>query len=424
MNEQDAVVLGMLAFTSNEQEVIALGMLAFTGIVLILVSVILIVRSRLVASGQVRILINNDPKHTLQVPVGNKLLQVLDEKGIYLPSACGGCGTCGQCRVVVTEGGGSVLATEQSKLSHSQIRSHYRLGCQVAVKEDMAIELPASLMTVNKWECTVRSNRCVAAFIKELVLQMPVGKQINFRAGGYILLEAPPYSIAYSDLNIDDKYRPSWDQFNLWQYRSKTDTAVTRAYSMANYPDEKEIIMLNVRIASPPPSQSEVPPGIVSSFIYNLKPGDKVGIYGPYGDFFAHETENEMIFVGGGSGMAPMRSHIFDQLQRLRSHRKISFWYGARSLSEVFYIEDFNSLAEEFNNFNWTIGLSEPLAEDNWKGETGFIHQVLYDKYLKHHTAPEDCEYYLCGPPMMISAVQTMLSDLGVDSENILFDKF
>ena len=408
----------------NEQEVVVLGMIAFTGIILVLVSIILIVRSRLVASGQVRILINNNPELTLQVLVGNKLMQVLAEKGIYLPSACGGCGTCGQCRVIVTEGGGGVLATEKVKLSHSQIRAHYRLGCQVAVKEDMKIELPASLLTVNKWECTVRSNRCVATFIKELILQMPVDKQIDFRAGGYILLEAPPYSNSYSDFDIDDKYRSTWDQFNLWQYHSQSDTAVTRAYSMANYPDEKEIIMLNVRIASPPPQQSELPPGIVSSFIYNLKPGDKVGIYGAYGDFFARETENEMIFIGGGSGMAPMRSHIFDQLRRLHSQRKISFWYGARSLAEVFYIEDFNSLAGEFENFDWIIGLSDPLAEDNWQGETGFIHQILYDKYLKHHAAPEDCEYYLCGPPMMISALQTMLSDLGVDSENILFDKF
>jgi len=408
----------------NEQEVIVLGMVTFTGLILVLVSVILFIRSKLVTSGQVHILINNNSAHTLQVPVGNKLMQVLAEQGIYLPSACGGCGTCGQCRLVVTQGGGSVLATEKAKLSHSQIHSHYRLGCQVTVKEDMAIELPASLMTVNKWECIVRSNQCVATFIKELILQMPADKQLDFRAGGYILLEAPPYSISYSDFDIADKYRPAWDQFNLWQYHSQSYTAVTRAYSMANYPDEKEIIMLNVRIASPPPKQAEVPPGVVSSYIYNLKSGDKVGIYGPYGEFFARETENEMIFIGGGSGMAPMRSHIFDQLKRLRSQRKISFWYGARSLGEVFYIEDFNSATEEFTNFDWTIGLSEPLPEDNWRGETGFIHQILYDKYLKNHPAPEDCEYYLCGPPMMISAVQAMLSDLGVDPENILFDKF
>lgn len=408
----------------NEQEIIFLAMLTFTGIILILVSLILLVRSKLLTSGQVSILINQDSEHTLHVPAGNKLLQTLADQGVYLPSACGGSGTCGQCRVVVTQGGGSVLATEKAKLSHKQIQAHYRLGCQVAVKEDMAIELPASLMTINKWECTVRSNRCVATFIKELVLQMPDDKQINFRAGGYILLEAPPYSIAYADFKIDTQYRPTWDKFNLWQYRSKTDAAVTRAYSMANYPDEKEIIMLNVRIASPPPQQAKIPPGIVSSYIYNLNPGDKVSVYGPYGDFFARETENEMIFVGGGSGMAPMRSHIFDQLKRLHSRRKISFWYGARSLAEVFYIKDFDTLAKEHENFNWVIGLSDPLTEDNWQGETGFIHHILYNKYLQHHTAPEDCEYYLCGPPMMISSIQTMLSDLGVDAENILFDKF
>ena len=408
----------------HDQEVIILSMVTFTGIIVILVSLILFVRSKLVISGQVHILINNDSKHTLLVPTGNKLMQTLAEQGIYLPSACGGCGTCGQCRVIVTQGGGSVLAPERAKLSHSQLRAQYRLGCQVAVKEDLAIELPAELMTINKWQCTVRSNRCVATFIKELILQMPADKPINFRAGGYILLEAPPHTINYSDFNIDERYRPTWDQFNLWQYQSKSNIAVTRAYSMANYPEEKEIIMLNVRIASPPPQQAEAPPGIVSSYIYNLKAGDKVSIFGPYGEFFARETENEMIFVGGGSGMAPMRSHILDQLKRLHSQRKISFWYGARSLGEVFYIEDFNSLEKEFDNFNWTIGLSEPLDEDKWEGETGFIHQILYEKYLKFHSAPEDCEYYLCGPPMMISAVQAILSELGVDSENILFDKF
>jgi Na+-transporting NADH:ubiquinone oxidoreductase subunit F len=407
-----------------EQETIILSMIAFTSIVLILVTIILIVRSWLVASGQANILINHDPDHQLQVPIGDKLMQVLANKGIYLPSACGGCGTCGQCRVVITEGGGDVLASEKSTLNHAQIRNHYRLACQVAVKDDLEIELPVELLKIHKWACVVRSNRCVATFIKELILELPPGKQLNFRAGGYILLEAPPYSIAYADFDIDPKYRPSWDKFNLWQYQATLDKAEMRAYSMANYPDEKEIVMLNVRIASPPPKHPEAPPGKVSSYIYSLKPGDKVNISGPYGEFYARETVNEMIFIGGGSGMAPMRSHIFDQLKRLHSKRKISFWYGARSLGEVFYIEDFNSLAEEFENFEWTIGLSEPLPEDNWKGETGFIHQILYEKYLKNHPAPEDCEYYLCGPPMMISSIQSMLFDLGVDAENILFDKF
>lgn len=407
-----------------EQETILLSMAAFTGIVVLLVTIILIVRSKLFPGEQVNILINHDPDHQLQVPVGDKLLIVLADQGIYLPSACGGAGTCGQCRVVVNQGGGKPLPTERAKLSNKQIRSHYRLACQLKVKEDLAIEIPAQLLTVSHWDCEVRSNKCVATFIKELIMDLPPGEQLNFRAGGYILLEAPPYSLSYSDFDIDEKYRPTWDKFNLWQYKSTLNEPTTRAYSMANYPEENGIIMLNVRIASPPPKQPNVPPGKVSSYIYSLRKGDKVRVSGPYGEFFARETNNEMIFVGGGSGMAPMRSHIFDQLKRLHTKRKISFWYGARSLSEVFYIDDFNSLAQEFDNFDWTIGLSDPQPEDSWEGKTGFIHQILYDDYLKFHDSPEDCEYYLCGPPMMISAVQTMLFDLGVDSENILFDKF
>ncbi len=408
----------------DEREIIILGMLSFTGIVLILVTVILIVRSRLVAKDQVSIQINQNPQHELTVQSGDKLLQTLAGQGIYLPSACGGSGTCGQCRVIVTQGGGKALPSEQSTLSHAQIRAHYRLACQLAVKENLAIKLPVELLDVHQWECRVRSNRCVATFIKELVLDLPAGVDIHFRAGGYILLEAPPCHIDYRDFEIDPKYRPSWDRFNLWQYSAELDKPVTRAYSMANYPGEKGILMLNVRIASPPPGNPTAPPGKVSSYIYSLKAGDKVKISGPFGEFFARETDNEMIFIGGGSGMAPMRSHIFDQLKRLHTRRKISFWYGARSLGEVFYIEDFDGLAEEFDNFTWTIGLSEPLPEDDWHGATGFIHQILYDNYLKDHPAPEDCEYYLCGPPMMISAVTKMLDELGVDAENILFDKF
>jgi len=406
-----------------EQEIIILGMLAFTSIVLILVTIILIVRSKLVPDGTVKIYINQDPNYQFDVPVGISLLQSLATHKIYLPSACGGAGTCGQCKVVVTKGGGKILPTELSRLNIKNIRSNYRLACQLTVKNELFIKLPHDILTVNKWETIVRSNRCVATFIKELILELPRGKEFNFRAGGYILLEAPPYSTKFSDFDIDDKYRSTWDALNLWKYSSNLETPTTRAYSMANYPGERGIIMLNVRIATPPPHMS-VPPGKVSSYIFSLKPGDKVTISGPYGEFYARETDNEMIFVGGGSGMAPMRSHIFDQLKRLHSTRKISFWYGARSLGEVFYVDDFNSLAEEFENFSWTIGLSDPLPEDNWKGETGFIHQILYDKYLKFHPEPEDCEYYLCGPPMMISSVERMLNELGVDSENILFDKF
>jgi len=424
MIEMETYFASLGKLTPVEQETIFFGMIAFTGIVLILVTVILIIRSRLIASGQVKITINDDLEHPIQVPVGDKLLSVLASQSIYLPSGCGGAGTCGQCRIIVTEGGGKVLPTEQARLNHNQLRAHYRLACQLPVKEDLALNIPAGLMKTNKWNCVVRSNRCVATFIKELILDLPTHTQMNFRAGGYILLEAPPHNISYRDFDIDARFRPTWDKFNLRQYTSTLDKSTTRAYSMANYPGEKGMIMLNVRIASPPPSYPEAPPGKVSSYIYSLKPGDKVQIAGPFGEFFAQETENEMIFVGGGSGMAPMRSHIFAQLKRLHTKRKISFWYGARSLGEVFYLDDFNGLEAEFENFSWTIGLSDPLSEDNWEGPTGFIHQILYDHYLKNHPAPEDCEYYLCGPPMMTSSVEKMLDDQGVDSENILFDKF
>lgn len=408
----------------NEISLIALGMFLFTLIVLLLVSVILIAKSRLIAEGEVDIYINDNPNYKLRVPVGGKLLNVLTDHKIFLPSACGGSGTCGQCRVIVNKGGGNALDTERAKLTRSQIREHYRLSCQLTVKQDMNLKLPTELMKVSKWECTVRSNHSVATFIKELILELPPGEFVDFRAGGYILIEVPPHTVKYTDYHIEERFRATWDKFNLWQYVSKVDELAVRAYSMANYPEEKGIIMLSVRIASPPPGKPPVPPGKVSSYIYGLKPGDKVTISGPYGEFFARETENEMIFVGGGSGMAPMRSHIFDQLKRLHSKRKISFWYGARSLGEVFYVEDFNKLAQEYENFAWTIGLSDPLSEDHWTGPTGFIHQILYDNYLKNHPAPEDCEYYLCGPPMMISAVEKMLYNLGVDAKNIMFDKF
>ena len=424
MIELENYIASLAKLSPVEQETVFLGMVAFTGIVLILVTVILIIRSRLIASGQVKVMINDDSEHSIQVPVGGKLLSVLASQAIYLPSACGGKGTCGQCLVIVTKGGGKALPTEQDRLSHNQLRAHYRLACQLAIKEDLAIKLPVIMMKTSKWNCVVRSNRCVATFIKELILDLPPDIQINFRAGGYILLEAPPHNIAYRSFDIDTRFRPTWDKFNLWQYTSTQDKSTTSAYSMANYPEEKGMITLNVRIASPPPNHPEAPPGKVSSYIYSLKPGDNVQIAGPFGDFFARETENEMIFVGGGSGMAPMRSHIFDQMKRLHTKRKISFWYGARDLGEVFYLDDYNGLEAEFENFSWTIGLSDPLSEDSWVGATGFIHQILFDQYLKDHPAPEDCEYYLCGPPMMISAVEKMLEDLGVDSENILFDKF
>ncbi len=403
---------------------IILGVFMFTLIVIALVLLILLAKSKLVQSGNAKLVINDDAEHTYDVPLGGKLLNVLADQGVYLPSACGGGGTCGECKCIVTEGGGDVLTTEKGKLSRGQIREGYRLTCQVPVKGDMKLKVPAEVFEIKKWECTVRSNQNVATFIKELVLELPEGENVDFRAGGYIQIEAPPHVVNYSDFVIEEEYRGDWDKFNMWQYVSKVDEPVLRAYSMASYPEEKGIIMLNVRVASPPPNKPNVPPGQMSSFIFNLKPGDKVIISGPYGEFFARETDNEMVFIGGGAGMAPMRSHIFDQLKRLHSKRKISFWYGARSLRESFYNEEFDDLAEKNENFTWHLALSEPLPEDNWNGMKGFIHQVLYEEYLKDHPAPEDCEYYLCGPPMMNDAVLKMLDDLGVESENILFDDF
>ncbi|MFQ5602467.1 MAG: NADH:ubiquinone reductase (Na(+)-transporting) subunit F [bacterium] len=403
---------------------ILLGVVMFTLIVLALVMVILLAKSKLVVSGNVKIYINDDPDHTLVVPMGEKLLNALANMRIFIPSACGGGGTCGECKLIVKEGGGDVLPTETSKLNRKQVREKYRLSCQVPVKRDLKIEVPAEVFDIKKWDCTVRSNHNVATFIKELVLELPAGESVDFRAGGYIQIEAPPHEVRYEDFDVEEEYRPDWDKYHLWRYVSKVNQPIVRAYSMANYPEEKGIIMLNVRIATPPPSKPDVPPGQMSSYIFSLKPGDSVTISGPYGEFFAKDTDAEMVFIGGGAGMAPMRSHIFDQLKRIKTKRKITFWYGARSLREMFYVEDFNKLAEENDNFEWHIGLSEPLPEDNWTGHTGFIHQILYDNYLKDHPAPEDCEYYMCGPPMMNSAVIKMLDDLGVEPENIMLDDF
>ncbi len=404
--------------------IVIIGVVMFTLIVLVLVALILFAKSKLVASGNVKIKINDDPEKTLTVPIGGKLLNVLAENQIYLPSACGGGGTCGECKCIITNGGGDVLPTEKSKLNRRQVRENYRLSCQVAVKSDMNIEVPHEVFDIKKWECTVVSNHNVATFIKELLLELPEGENVDFRAGGYIQIEAPPHEIDFKDFIIEEEYRDVWDQFNIWQYKSKVTEQIVRAYSMANFPLEKGQIMLNVRIATPPPNKPNVPPGQMSSYIFSLKPGDKVVISGPYGEFFAKDTKNEMIFIGGGAGMAPMRSHIFDQLIRINSERKMTFWYGARSLREIFYQDHFDKLAAEHKNFQWHVALSEPLPEDNWNGYVGFIHQVLYDNYLKNHPAPEDCEYYICGPPMMNAAVFKMLESLGVEPENILFDDF
>jgi Na+-transporting NADH:ubiquinone oxidoreductase subunit F len=402
---------------------VGLGVVLFTLIILVLVFVILAARSKLVAGGYVQITINDDKE--LQVPTGGKLMNALADAGIFVPSACGGGGTCGQCSVRVHEGGGAILPTETSLISKRQAKDHYRLSCQVAVKQNMRITVPEEIFGIRKIECTVVSNRNVASFIKELVLELPEGEELDFKAGGYIQIECPPHDLKYSDFDIDEQFHDEWDRYNLWRFESHVKQPVSRAYSMASYPLERTTVKLNVRIATPPPGADDsVPPGIMSSFIFNLKPGDRATISGPYGEFFAKDTDNEMVFIGGGAGMAPMRAHIFDQLKRIHSNRKMSFWYGARSLREMFYVDEFDELASDNDNFTWHIGLSEPLPEDNWTGYTGFIHNVLYDEYLANHPAPEDCEYYLCGPPMMNTAVIKMLDDLGVTSEHIMLDDF
>ena len=403
---------------------ISLGVLIFTIIVMILVAVILVARSWLIPPGEVTLNINDDPDKSLSVNPGDKLLGVLGNHDIFIPSACGGGGTCAQCRVKIKSGGGDILPTETAHINKREAKEGYRLSCQVNVKQDMSLELPAEIFSISKWECQVISNKSRATFIKELVLALPEGADLDFRAGGYIQIDAPPHVAEYKTMEIDEEFRGDWDKYNLWQYRSEVDETIMRAYSMANYPEEKGIVMLNVRVCPPPPAVPEAPPGQMSSFIFNLKPGDKVMVSGPYGEFFAKETDAEMVFVGGGAGMAPMRSHIFDQLKRLESKRKISFWYGARSLREAFYVEEFDELAEKFDNFSWTLVLSDPLPEDNWSGATGFVHQYLYDNYLVDHPAPEDCEYYMCGPPMMNKAAGEMIYNLGVEHENIMFDDF
>jgi Na+-transporting NADH:ubiquinone oxidoreductase subunit F len=403
---------------------IILGVSMFTMIVLALVLVILFAKSKLVSTGDITISINGDPTKAVTTAAGGKLLGALADQGIFIPSACGGGGTCGQCRVEVHSGGGDILPTEEGHINKREAKAGCRLACQVAVKQDMEIEVEDEIFGVQQWECEVISNDNKATFIKELKLQIPNGESVPFKAGGYIQIEAPAHHVKYSEFEIDDQYKGDWNHFGFFDVESKVDEPTMRAYSMANYPEEEGIIMLNVRIATPPPGKLHLPAGKMSSFIFNLKAGDKVTISGPFGEFFAKETDAEMVFVGGGAGMAPMRSHIFDQLKRLKTKRKMSYWYGARSAREVFYQEDFDGLASENENFDWHIALSDPQPEDNWDGLTGFIHNVLFEQYLKDHEAPEDCEYYMCGPPMMSAAVIHMLKDLGVEDENILLDDF
>jgi Na+-transporting NADH:ubiquinone oxidoreductase subunit F len=403
---------------------ILLSVSMFTGVILLLVVIILVARSKLVSSGKIKVNVNGEKDITIDG--GSKLLTALAGEKIFLSSACGGGGSCGQCKVIVNSGGGDILPTELSHIKKKEAREGMRLACQVTCKQDMKIHVPEEVFGVKKWKCKVRSNDNVATFIKELVLELPPGESVPFRAGGFIQIERPEgLSIDFKNFDIQPEYREDWDKFNLWQYKSSVQEETIRAYSMANYPLEEGLIMLNVRIATPHPKAPQgTPPGKMSSFIFNLKKGDEVTISGPFGEFFARETKKEMIFVGGGAGMAPMRSHIFDQFKRLRTDRKVTFWYGARSVREMFYVEDFDSIQNEFPNFKWHVALSEPQPGDNWKGYTGFIHNVLFDQYLKNHPAPEDCEYYLCGPPIMNQSVINMLLSLGVEREDIMLDDF
>ncbi len=403
---------------------VILGVVVFVLVIVILVIVLMVAKSQLVSSEDVTLTINEDPDKAVVAPAGETLLNTLTNAKIFIPSACGGKGTCGVCKVDVHSGGGALLPTEVGHISRGEARQGTRLACQVKVKQDMEIEMDPAIFSVRKWTCRVRSNVNLATFIKELILELPEGEEVPFRAGGYIQIEAPPHVAAYKDFAIEDEYRGDWDKYDMWRYVSKVTEPVMRAYSMASFPMEKDIIMLNVRIASPPPNKPDVPPGLMSSYIFNLKPGDECVISGPFGEFFARETDNEMCFIGGGAGMAPMRSHIFDQFKRLKTNRKVTYWYGARSRRESFYEEDFNEIAAENSNFSWNLALSEPMPEDNWDGHVGFIHQVAYENYLKDHPAPEDIEYYMCGPPMMNQAVINMLLDLGIEPENIMLDDF
>jgi Na+-transporting NADH:ubiquinone oxidoreductase subunit F len=400
------------------------GIVMFTGVILLLVAVLLAAKRKLVAHGDVSILINDDPAKALKTPAGGTLLETLSNNHIFIPSACGGKGACGVCEVIVKAGGGDLLPTETGFISRGEAKRGCRLACQVKVKRDMRIEIAPEIFDVRKWKCKVVSNRNVATFIKELKLALPEGDEVPFRAGGYVQLECPPHSIDFRTFDIEPEFRDTWDKFDLWRFKSVLTEPIERAYSMANYPLEKGLLLFTIRIAFPPEYRSDIPPGIMSSYVFNLKPGDDLTVSGPFGEFFARDTDREMCFVGGGAGMAPMRSHIFDQLKRLHSKRKMTFWYGARSMREAFYVDEFEQLQKDNPNFEWHLALSEPLPEDNWSGATGFIHNVLFEQYLKDHPAPEDIEYYMCGPGVMNKAVIDMLLSLGVDHEHIMLDDF
>ena len=403
-----------------------LSVAIFTGVILILVLMLNLAESKLLPQGDVTLNINGDDDKSIKVRPGSTLLSALANESVFLPSACGGGGTCAMCKCQITEGGGEILPTEKGHINRSEAKDNWRLACQVKVKEDMKVQVPDEIFNIQKWDCTVKSNKNVATFIKELVLELPKGENLNFTAGGYIQIDIPEYhNLNFKDFNVEKEYHEDWDKFKIWDVVANNDEDCFRAYSMANHPAEGNIIMLNVRIATPPPALwDKVPPGIASSYIFNLKPGDKVSISGPFGEFFAKETNREMVYLGGGAGMAPMRSHLFDLLDTKKSNRKITFFYGARSAREMFYHDDFLNLEKQFPNFKYIVGLSEPLPEDNWEGATGFIHNVAFDNYLKDHEDPTEIEYYMCGPPMMIDACDKMLYDLGVERDMIAYDSF
>ncbi|MBN98624.1 MAG: NADH:ubiquinone reductase (Na(+)-transporting) subunit F [Gemmatimonadetes bacterium] len=408
---------------------ITAGVGMFTVVVLALVALILFARSKLVASGNVDILINDDTERSVSVPAGGKLLNVLADNKIFVSSACGGGGTCAQCKVHVYEGGGDILPTELSHITKGQAREGMRLSCQVSVKQNMKIEVPAEVFSVQKWDCEVVSNRNVATFIKELVLKLPEGENLNFQSGGFIQIDVPPFETNFSEFDIEEEFHEDWDRFRVWDLKTVNRETIFRAYSMANHPAEGNIVMLNIRIATPPPDREkggwmDVMPGLASSYVFNLKPGDNATISGPFGEFFIQETDREMLYIGGGAGMAPLRSHIFHLFHTLKTDRKVSYWYGARSSKELFYEDHFKDIEKDFPNFSFHVAMSEPLPEDNWTGYRGFIHQVVLENYLDNHPAPEDIEYYLCGPPLMLQAVLRMLEDLGVEEEMIRFDEF
>ena len=407
-------------------EQIFLSVAVFSGLVLMLVLILNFAESKLLPQGDVTIEINGDSEKNITTRPGSTLLSVLAGQSVFLPSACGGGGTCAMCECQVMEGGGEILPTETGHISRSKAKENWRLACQVKIKDNMKIQVPDEIFSIQKWEATVESNNNVATFIKELVLNLPEGENLKFQAGGYIQIDIPEYhNLSFSDFEIENEYHPDWDQYKIWDLVANNDEPVFRAYSMANHPAEGNRVMLNVRIATPPPALwNEAPPGLASSYIFNLKPGDKVTISGPYGEFFIKDTEREMVYIGGGAGMAPMRSHLFHLFQTLKTGRKVSFWYGARSVREMFYDEHFKEIEKKFPNFSYNVALSEPMEEDNWSGHTGFIHQVLYDEYLENHEDPTEIEYYMCGPPPMINACDGMLDSLGVDKEMIAYDSF